>query len=404
VVSTGFMQFIVTMIGFWMLAVFAIVKTGGIGTIVETVNASDWGGRNLNVMPSFSSVGLPLATVIFLFTLRPIEQACAGQALAQRLFSVKSTRDATKVALIFATIYYALIPLPWIITIIASKAYMPGLTDGESAYPIMAMKVLPVGFKGLLIAAMMAAFMSTYATQLNWGGSYLINDLYKRFFKPDGSARHYAFAGQVAAIPMALLSAGLAYTSESVLNLLLYIMTFQAGIWTVNLGRWIWWRVSSISEVAALCGSIVMFGGLWIFRPEWVHPSNFEQYWGICMAIIMIGTAVIWIIVTLLTKPTEERVIDDFYRSIQPLGWWKPIRERLGMQSPYKTKSVIYGWVVNLVAMYSCLIGLLKLVFGNILLGAVFLGVGLVAVVLAFHKANTDPILEEYPDATKENQ
>jgi Na+/proline symporter len=389
VCATDFMQFFVTMFGSFALAFFSLKAAGGASHVVEQVNSmTGWAGHELNVFPHISSsTGLPLATIIFLFGLKWFEYTGMGGFVAQRLFASKSVRQSVFTAMIGYGMYFSLIPLPWIITVICSKVHLPGIVDGQEAYPRMLMSVLPSGIKGIVIASLLAAFMSTYSTLLNTGSSYFMNDVYRRILFKNASEKHYVRVGQLYMIPMAIVSALIALYSDSILNLLFIPLAASAGGTLILLARWIWWRINAWTMIAATVGSPIVFASVYFFFPEWVDPDTMELYYGQRMMYIIAWTTVLCVIVTLVTKPVEAGVLDAFYRKVRPPGFWKPVRERLGMECEYTLGGFLFGWGILLAAIFGPLVGLIKLVFGDPIQGLALILLGVVGFILAVKRA-----------------
>ena len=250
IAATDFMQFFVTFLGSAVLAGFALYEVGGPGQLAEHLrNMQSWPGRELNVLPGMgAAAGLPLMTILFVFLFRWWDNASVGWYISQRLFAAKSAKHATLGAMLHSFLYWSVVPLPWIITITASFIVLPQLTNGQEAYPRMAMTVLPTGLRGILVASMLAAFMSTYSSLLSWGSAYAVNDFYRRFLVKAKGQKHYVRAGQLFMLPMALVSAYIAYKSQSIFNLLVYLFMVPLALTTVQLLRWLWWRVNAWAE------------------------------------------------------------------------------------------------------------------------------------------------------------
>ncbi len=386
VAMSGSLQFFVTYIGSVILAFYAVMQFGdGPSALVGSVHAlgEQWPqGYELRLLPSQNPWGLPAMTLFALFFFRWIEQAGMGQYVAQRLIATKDALSSVYTAMIWGIGFFAVVPLPWIVTVVAAKVVLPDLTAGDEAYPRMAM-LLPVGLKGVLIASMLAAFMSTYSSLLSWGSSYAINDLYRRFLVPAASEKHYVRAGQIYMIPMALIAGGLALYADSLLNIIFVILSVMCGYWTVMVMRWVWWRVNAWSEVVGLGGSIAasLVSCVLPATRHWWYPDNMETYFGHRMVFIMLTTLVAWVGVTLATRPVSEEVLDRFYQRVRPPGWWRPVRERLGLAAPLGTARALGCWCLMLVAIYGPLIGLVKLAFGDLRLGIPCTVVGGLAIV-----------------------
>lgn len=416
IAATDFMQFFVTFIGSAILAGFALVAVGGKAELVAFLQQdTQWAGHELNVMPGLgAAAGLPMMTVFFLLFFRWWDNASIGAYVSQRIFAAKSVRHATIGAMTHSLVYWSIVPLPWIITICAARKYMPGLADGQEAYPRMAMAVLPVGFKGIIVASMLAAFMSTYSSLLSWGSSYAINDFYRRFLVKNRSDKHYVRGGQLFMIPMAIGAALIALYADSIFNLLTYLFLVPAAVWTVQLLRWLWWRVNAWAEAAALISGAVItiamtlaytfreaWGGLAerLFPAEssayaafagfasWMDPDYNEQYWGHKFLSIILISLAVWLIVMYRTKATDPERLDVFVRRVNPPGFWGAVRERTGVVPVQRWRDIFYGWAVMLVAIYCPLVGLIKLFFGNLPLALLLLAIGVGGITLAVRKA-----------------
>jgi SSS family transporter len=388
VCAADFLQFFVYLFGSTTLAIFAVRAAGGPSVLTEQIHSmTHWSGYELNVLPRLDGMGLPIMTILFIFSMRWIEHTNYGYFVSQRLFSTRSVKHALLAALLWILLYWSFIPLPWIITIISSKVVLPGLTSGQDAYPRMAMTVLPVGLRGIFLVSMLAAFMSTFSSLLNWGSSYVMNDLYRRFLVKKASTRHYVVIGQLIMIPMGIVSACIALYSRSILNLLFYVLLATTGTYTVHLARWIWHRVSAYSEIAGLFGSLLCTLIVCVIFPQWVHPDTLEQYYGHRMFFVMIGTLFIWIIVTLMTPAVSPEVLDQFFKKVRPPGFWGPICQRLNLRSSVSFKQMFKSWLLMIIAIYGPLIGTIKIVFRDFPQGVLFLGIGLIGIVLVVRQA-----------------
>ncbi len=389
VAATDFMQFFVAVIGSFVLAGFALAVVGGPGKLIAFLQSEEsWAGHELNVMPGTgAAAGLPLLTILYIFLLRWHDNAGIGQYVSQRLFAARSTKEATWGAMLHSLVYWSIVPLPWIVTIAAARMYMPEMTDGRQVYPRMAMAVLPLGLKGLLVASMLAAFMSTYSTLLSWGSSYAVNDFYRRFVVKNAPAKHYVRVGQIAMIPMALISALIALRAESIFNLLTYLFLVPSAIYSVQVVRWLWWRVNAWAELAALLSGIFFTGFIAVVFPLWLHPDYNEQYLGHKFLLIMLGSLVVWVTVMFLTPPVEEAQIDTFARRVNPPGFWGPMRRRLGLPVPLTWGGIFYGWAIMAAAILGPAVGLVKICFGSTFPGVLLTAIGVVGIVLAVRRA-----------------
>ena len=189
---------------------------------------------------------------------------------------------------------------------------------------------------------------------------------------------------------MAVISGCLALWAESVLNVILFVLSLMSGYWTVMFLRWVWWRVNAWGEIAALGGSIVL-SIITAYLPatqHWWASDTMEEYFGHRMIFVMLGSLIIWLVVTLMTPPADPRVLDHFYDKVRPPGWWGPVRQRLNLGIEVSAGMIAYCWLVMLVAIYGLMFGLLKLAFGEFILGGALtiLGVGAVALAVQVTK------------------
>ncbi|MCX5759106.1 MAG: hypothetical protein NTU83_11475, partial [Candidatus Hydrogenedentes bacterium] len=317
VVMTDFFQFGMAMAGSITLAVMVVYKMGGIPSMIEQVQAAPhFAPKVFDFVPNFAmATKLALLTFIVQLSVQWWGAGQGGGYIAQRLFSTPTERDAALSALWFNFAHYVLRPWPWIIVGLASLVYFPDLSvaDAERAYPLMIAKFLPMGLRGLMVASLMAAFMSTMETQLNWGASYLINDLYRRFMVRDASERHYVTASRVAVLILTALGSIEAWQAETITGAWIYLATLTAGAGMVGLLRWYWWRVNAWSEISALAGSfLIANGNLWagildhfgLMPAEWMKSIAWlygSEAYAVRLLIIVLACTAIWLIVTYLT-------------------------------------------------------------------------------------------------------
>jgi SSS family solute:Na+ symporter len=379
VVMTDLVQFVIAMVGSIILAVIAMTRVGGVALLKEGLaKAPGFTPQTLSFAPQIGVGQLALFTFLVYISVQWWATGSAeGNAyIAQRLFSTKNERHSVLASLWFTFAHYVLRPWPWIIVALVSMVKFQDLADPESAYPKMLMEYLPVGLKGLMIASLFAAFMSTMDTQLNWGASYLINDFYRRFINRDASDRHYVAASRIAMVFIAVLGGVLAYFSESIASLWKFLFTLTSGMGLVALLRWYWWRINAWSEISALFTGTIVAITLQLL-PYFREP---DQYALRLVMTVGISTAV-WVTVTFLTSPVPDEHLKNFYRRVRPgAGWWGPIARLLPELRVEKRGLRDFGcWIGGVICVYSAMFGIGKLVLGEPLKGLGLLAASAVA-------------------------
>jgi len=223
---------------------------------------------------------------------------------------------------------------------------------------------LPVGFRGLLLASFGAAYMSTIATQMNWGASYIINDFYRRFVRTDASEKHYVFASRMATLIIVLLSVVVTYYMNRITSGWELVLALGAGTGLVYILRWYWWRVNAWSEIAAMACALVVSLGLRQFAIfDTATPMGFAQ-----SILVTVGvTTLVWLAATFATAPEPMEKLVSFYRSVYPAGtWWRPVAKSAGI--PERTGEIwpnFLNWILGIILVYSTLFGIGELLFGT---------------------------------------
>jgi solute:Na+ symporter, SSS family len=405
VLWTDLVQFVIKMTAVIVLAVFAVRAVGGMDQLKAGVAAHFGSDAALSVLPVHSGPGgleayvwMPLLTLgVFLFVQwwaawYPGAEPGGGGYVAQRIFSARSERDGVLATLFFQVAHYAIRPWPWIITGLATVILYPNgvgpTNDKEAAYVQAYVDLLPTPWRGFMMAGFAAAYMSTVATQLNWGASYLVNDFYRRFLRRDETERHYVTVSRLATVVLFLLSAIVTSQLSSVEKAWRVLIGLGAGTGLVYMLRWYWWRINAWSEIGAMVASGVTYSWLsgalgqflaWVgvlgsadaLTPGFVRTAGPNSD-----AVILVGTVAVttvaWIAATFATKPEPMAVLEAFYRRVRPGGpGWATISTQLG----YGRESIPGGamawanWVAGVVAVYSSLFGIGKIVFGETGLG-----------------------------------
>jgi Na+/proline symporter len=320
-----------------------------------------------------------------------------GGFLAQRLFSCKNERHSVMAMLWFNLAHFVIRPWPWIVIGIASLFMIPDITaysdnyDQEYAYVVMFMRYLPNGLKGLMVAALMAAYMSTISTHINFGASYIMNDLYRRFFYSSGSERHYVRISQLVSFFLAFLAGGYAYFSNSISDSWFVMFELMSGVGVVLLLRWYWWRINAWSELSAMAASLLMYAllnwtGVFQFLFELAGlPGHLISEYAVRFTLNLICSSFLWISVTLLTSPESEEQLIRFYRQVRPGGWWNAISAKSGISDYLKVGRIEWlCWGLGVTGLLSMIVCIGKMCLGLYFQSLVFGLYSIVAVIFVF--------------------
>ena len=415
VMWTYLVQFVIKMTAVIVLAVYAVKAVGGMDALKTKVSAHFGTDAALSVMPIDTSGGgfagyawMPLfALAIFLFVQwwaawYPGAEPGGGGYVAQRIFSAKTERDGVLATLAFQVAHYAIRPWPWIITGLATVVLYPGGIgpdgDKEGAYVQAYVDLLPTPWRGFMMAGFAAAYMSTVATQLNWGASYLVNDVYRRFMKKTETEAHYVAVSRAATVVLFLLSIFVTWQLDSIAGAWKFLIGLGAGTGLVYMLRWYWWRINAWSEISAMIASFVTFiwlgGGIGLVlsklgvlaTPDSITPGFVVNAGANKDAVILLITVVVttiaWIGATMATAPESRTVLHSFYKRVRPGGpGWRPISTELG----FGTEPIAAGkhawanWLAGVIAVYASLFGIGKIVFGEWGAGILLLAIAAVA-------------------------
>jgi Na+/proline symporter len=230
--------------------------------------------------------------------------------------------------------------------------------DHERAYPRLITMLLPVGMRGILVASFFAAFLSTLSTQLNWGASYLLNDGYKRFLNRRASERHYLVVARALPFVLALGAMGIAFTNQSIGASFTWILNLTAGIGPVYLLRWFWWRINPWSEIAAMGASLPVL----LLRPAAMQWFGWPSGLLLELLFMVLGTALVWLPVTLVTPPTDRGTLTRFYTLVQPPGCWRGVG--VVPTTTQRWRAALTQWLIATFALLATTIGPLQLLVG----------------------------------------
>ena len=379
VLVTDFIQFGIAMTGAVALAVFALrqPEVGGLaGLLAKTDPAT------LNLLPDFGDWSLTLTVLIIPLTVQwwsvwyPGAEPGGGSYIAQRMLAARSERDALTGTLLFNVAHYALRSWPWLLVALASMIIFPTLDDiartfpyvdpsligHDMAYPAM-LKFLPVGWLGVMLAGMLAAYVSTIATHLNWGTSYLVHDFYRRFLRPDAEERHYVMVGRVVTALLMVVAALVTLVLDTARQAFDLLLSIGAGTGLLYLLRWFWWRVNAWSEIAAMVTSFAVAAGFTVMARAG-HPVASH----IALITGVLVTTVAWVATALLTRPTARERLIEFYTRVQPAGpGWAPIRAATGLApNGDSLPQALLGWVLGVSFIYAALFGVGSFLYGRL--------------------------------------
>ncbi|HVH69185.1 MAG TPA: sodium:solute symporter family protein [Gemmatimonadales bacterium] len=391
VLVTDLFQFVIKMGMVIVLAVVAVQAVGGIEAMKVKLAAIDQlrasGGHHgsvLSFVPDIGSAWMPMITFVVYIAVNwwatwyPGAEPGGGGYVAQRMLSAKDEKHSLLATLWFNIAHYAVRPWPWILTALASLILFPNLKDPETGYIHVMIDYLPSSLRGLMVAAFAAAFMSTIATQLNWGASYLVNDFYRRFVRRNAGEPHYVLMSRVATGLLTVISAAVAFRIESIGGAWKLLIITGAGTGAVLLLRWYWWRINAWSEVAAMIAAFAVslllqtVGGL-----DSDRPLDFAYIVLVTVAV----TTVAWLVVTFLTRPESDSTLVAFYRRTRPSrAGWGPV----AMLAPDVRPSAdglanLIDWAAGCVLVYGALFGVGKLLLHDVPLGLALLALAAVA-------------------------
>jgi solute:Na+ symporter, SSS family len=406
VVVTDTFQFVVKMGGVIVLAYYAVESIGGLDAMV-TQSSAHFGSYEaaFGVIPPTDQAWLPVSTLaVFLAvqwwaTWYPGAEPGGGGYVAQRILAAKDERHGLLATLWFQIAHYALRPWPWILVGFVALIRYPGLTNPEEGYVRVMVDVLPSPLKGLLVATFAAAYMSTIGTHLNWGASYLVNDVYLRFIKPNASRRAQVVASRVATVTLMVLSLVVMAFLTSVEQGWKILIGLGAGTGAVFILRWYWWRINAWSEISAMIASFVVAVILHLVGVNAADTSSSD--YALAMLITVGISSAVWVSVTLLTPPESDQVLDAFYRRVRPGGLgWRRVAERLGFRDDRIPGGVLswVNWVAGVAAVYASLFGLGAFLTGKPTAAAIYSAVAIGSFLLIYRNLRADPTLDSAVD------
>lgn len=409
VLVTDSIQFLITMTGTFAVAYFALQQpeVGGLSGLLQRVDPA-----KLNLLPDFGNWSVALSVMIIPLTIQwwsvwyPGAEPGGGSYIAQRMLAARTEKDAVTGTLLFNVMHYALRPWPWVIVALASTLVYPQLTDIASAYPHVdprlighdiaypaMLKFLPTPFLGFVIAGMLAAYRSTIETHLNWGTSYLVHDLYRRFIRTDATEKHYVGVGRLTTAGLMVVAAFTTYALGTAKEAFDLILSVGAGTGLLYLLRWFWWRISAWSEIAAMVSSFLVAVGFFVAAKLGAQiPAHMS------LIVTVATTTVVWVTVTFLAPPADRATLVNFVKLVKPAGpGWTDIRREAGVTgSPDSLPMALLSWVLGCTFVYAALFGVGSWLYGRnaqaIVWAVLFVvsGVGLLKLVPRMWAGSTD--------------
>ena len=397
VIFTDFLQFIIAMVGSVWAAYYIVSmpEIGGLGQLLAHENVAD----KLNFLPDFNDSSSILILLIIPLAVQwwsvwyPGAEPGGGGYIAQRMLSAKDEKNAIGATLLFNIAHYALSPWPWIIIALASLVLYPQLSDigaefpnavlgHDLGYPAM-LTNLPSGLLGLVVASLIAAFMSTISSHLNWGSSYIALDFYKRFVKTEASEKELVAVGRISTLLLMVFAAAIALMLSSALSTFAILLQIGAGTGLIFILRWFWWRINAYSEIT---GMIVSFVVAIVF--EFVD-LGLETHEKLVYSVLI--TTVSWLLVTLLTRPTNAEKLATFYNKVTPygMGWnrFKKMAEDQGFKLKRSTDNFtidLSSMLLGILLVYSGLFATGYIIYGNLLGSLILSAVSVLSAIAIF--------------------
>jgi len=374
IIITDFVQFSLAMIGsIWaMIYILGLEQIGGLSNLIAHANVVD----KLALIPNLSDPDIwvpillvPLA-VQWWASYYPGSEPGGGGYIAQRMFSAKDEKNAVSATLFFNVAHYALRPWPWILIALSSLIVFPELSDIQNAFPNLPadklghdvaypamLTLLPTGLLGLVAASLIAAFMSTISTQLNLGASYLVNDFYHRFIKPDASEKQLVNVGRLFTVLSIILGGGLGLFLTSAGQAFTLLLMIGAGTGMIYILRWFWWRINAYTEIVAMVSSLCI-----AFYFNFIDQS-FAGWEKIVIGAIL--TTVVWIVATYFTPPDNEETLQNFVKKVNPGGpGWSKYSHGVSSE-PWPVPNGILCMILGCIAVYGVLLGVGQLIYGE---------------------------------------
>ena len=363
VVVTDMLQLVLALLGAIAVAVAAVHAAGGMDALLESIRGLarpellslvPWqveGGR----LQWLDGAGISIATFSSYLALQwwSFRRSDGGGEFIQRLLATRDEREARTAGWVFLAVNYVLRSWPWIVVALAAVVLLPDQTDWEQSYPLLAVQLLPPVALGLVVVSLVAAFMSTVSTSVNWGASYLTHDLYQRFVRPQASEKELLLVGQLASVLLVIFGVLTALISSSIGTVFRLVIAMGTGPGVVLVLRWFWWRVNAAAELAALLGGFLIG-----FSTSVVPVLRIEDY-GVRLLVTTLLTAGLWLIAMLATPPESPEVLERFVRQVRPPGpGWTQWRRRTGVIADETLPGLMLLLVAGCALLFGALLGI----------------------------------------------
>jgi len=363
VVVTDMLQLVLALLGAIAVAVAAVHAAGGMDALLESIRGLarpellslvPWqfeGGR----LQWLDGAGISIATFSSYLALQwwSFRRSDGGGEFIQRLLATRDEREARTAGWVFLAVNYVLRSWPWIVVALAAVVLLPDQTDWEQSYPLLAVQLLPPVALGLVVVSLVAAFMSTVSTSVNWGASYLTHDLYQRFVRPQASEKELLLVGQLASVLLVVFGVLTALISNSIGTVFRLVIAMGTGPGVVLVLRWFWWRVNAAAELAALLGGFLIG-----FSTSVVPVLRIEDY-GVRLLVTTLLTAGLWLIAMLATPPESPEVLERFVRQVRPPGpGWTQWRRRTGVLADETLPGLMLLLVAGCALLFGALLGI----------------------------------------------
>ena len=405
VIITDFLQFLMAMTGsIWAtIHVVRMPEIGGLGKLLTHESVAS----RLSLLPDFNDTTMVVSVFLVPLAVQwwsvwyPGAEPGGGGYVAQRMLSARNERHSIGATLLFNIAHYALRPWPWILMALASlivypnldtlaaafPAVNPALVKDDLAYPAM-LAFLPAGLLGMVVASLVAAFMSTISTHLNWGSSYVVNDCYKRFLNPDAGERQLVRVGRFSTVVLMVLAGTVALYLENAMQAFNILLSIGAGTGLIFILRWFWWRINAFTEITGMVVSFVVA----VYFEFFHQRMGFDPFQNHVQLILSVSiTTVAWLLVTYFTPATDPARLASFYRLIRPVGpGWAAVRRQLAAtgesvrqedSSPSLTRGIL-NMVIGCFSVYFFLFGIGYLIYGKTGHGLLLLAVAAAGLVL----------------------